>query len=112
MKIINRDEFLKLERPTIFSKVDVSNGQHIIDNELNIFYPSLYSNDFELMPLNIEYNIDSDDALDCFHKIESLQCNLSFDSVMRDGLFEGDIKFAIFEKDDLIRFKNLIDSLV
>lgn len=115
MKIISRSEFLNLTKPTIFSKVTLLEGQYIIEDDLNILYPSYYINDFEVLPLNISYNIECTDSSDIVEKIDTLEqgqsVNLEYDSIMRDGLFEDDIKFAIFEQKDLDRIKKVINSL-
>ena len=118
MRIVSRAEFLKLTKPTIFAKVKIlETGQPDIDYDLNILYPhDGYKNDFNVMPLDISYNIQADypdELCSQYDKLENGESvALEYDTIMRDGCFDEDnIKFAIFEENDLAVFKRLINSI-
>lgn len=117
MRIVSRAEFLKLTKPTIFAKAKIlESGQPDIDYCLNIFYPyDGYTNDFQVLPLDITYNIKADEPSELYDQYERLESGqsveLEYDSIVRDGCFEDDIKFAIFEEADLAVFKRLINSI-
>lgn len=106
MRIINRDEFLKLPPNTIFSKFDP-----------NVFYMPLIKldnvgdNDFYYTPISgdLYCNIlDEDEVIEGMIR-KGEKAMLVFDTEYRDGLFDEDQLFAIWDKQDV---KRLIQRLL
>lgn len=106
MRIVNRDKFLELPPNTIFSKFDP-----------NVFYAplikmeSIGENDFYYTPISGDIDcgiLDEDDVIsDMVKKGDS--GILIFDTEYRDGLFDDDQLFAVWDKQDV---KRLIQRLL
>jgi hypothetical protein len=110
MRIVNRDEFLKMPIGTLFSKYEPC-----IVHELLIKGESLIwedGNDFIYNPISdaIKHG-GSDDFANKLYDAQENGTNLTMDfddNNMRDGCFDYDQLFAIWTKEDL---KQLIDKL-
>ncbi len=98
MKIVNRAEFLKLPENTLFSKYRVC-----CFGELEIKGKS-YPNDFMSQEINSAIRCDnSDEFLRQLEqaRAEGVSLSMDFDVEGRDGLFENDQLFAVWEDEDV-----------
>jgi hypothetical protein len=105
MKIVNLDEFRKLPSGTIFLKYEPC-----VFEDLQC---KGETTDVDFYAANISYWPDCTGSDDFFYKFEDSQnCGVSvkmdFDSTGRDGCFEKDQLFAVYEKNDV---EMLIDKL-
>jgi|APCry1669192647_1035423.scaffolds.fasta_scaffold70135_1 hypothetical protein len=107
MKIYNKKDFLSLSPGTFFCE-----GVRWSFNNFYIKGDSL-ENDFYYMDL---LNIDSFDSKQSCERMElMLEKGESFpinNSENRNGTFNDSSIFLVFEKEDLIHIKNLIDNLI
>lgn len=107
MRIVNRKEFLELPIGTLYSKYEPC-----IFGPLSIKYDSWKeSNDFIYVGLNEFYHGDSSDSTDNkLDEMESTGINVPIDlnSSGRDGLFDDDQLFAVYDNDDI---EHLISKL-
>ena len=97
MKLLNRKEFLALPAGVIYAKYD----PHIF-GELSIKGDSLdhdwYHQDF--------IEVDARDSDELFEILEialgsGRSFDLNFNTISRDGLYDGEQLFAVFEKEDV-----------
>ena len=111
MKIINSELFLSLPagiiyayfKPVIFKGLFIK-GDTIKDENnklIDYFFKNI---------LNEVSSNSSDEMFDIIFKreIDGMSFNLDFDCYERDGLFDNDRKYAIYEKNDI---ENLINVL-
>lgn len=103
MKIVNRKEFLKFPQNTLFMKYEPC------------FFSSIYikgdtwTNDFLVQHLDNLESKGPDDYVDkCKEMEQGGSVPLDLDCMSRDGLFEEEQLFAVFEKEDV---KQLIKRL-
>ena len=97
MRIIDRATFLKMPPNTVFTKYK----PHIFD-ELMIKGES-WTNDFwtqDFLQLDYDDSLEIFDILDAARK-EGKSFNLDLNCECRDGLFDDDQLFAVFEKQDV-----------
>lgn len=89
MKLLNRQEFLKLPSGTLYAKY----GDGFF-GKIQVKFDTT-SSDFYAMPL---IQINTDDHIDACQSFENTkQCRLDFENIMRDGYFEEHQLFAVFE---------------
>lgn len=109
MKILNRKDFLKMPEGTFFS----SGSEWVIDGFM-IKKSTIFDNfgngiDFFYQSLNCIHASNSEEL---FESLElSLKEGKSFfinNCDMREGLFDDDIRYLIYEKKDLEYIKNLL----
>jgi hypothetical protein len=97
MKLLNRAEFLKMPSNTVFTKYKPT-----CFDEILIKGDSTGYNDFWFQDL---LQVESDDrgqTFDTFDKLENGESiKMDYDCEGRDGLFEEDQLFAVFEKQDV-----------
>ena len=107
MKIVNRKTFLQMPSGTIFAK-----GNKWFFESLCIKGDSLHNDFYCLDPAWI----DSEDDRQQFDRLdEMLSTGCSFpieSSESRDGLFDDDALFLIFELDDLLVMKKHIELAI
>ena len=100
MKIVNRETFLKMPENTVFTKYEPGHF-----DELMIKGETLEFNDFcEQQILEVESNSgDFGEFIDILETAEKegKSFNLDLHCEGRDGLFDNDQLFAIFEKQDV-----------
>jgi hypothetical protein len=110
MKIVNREEFLKLPSGTLFSKY-----QPCYFDDITI-KGDTWTNDFLIQ--NIADGIESEGSDDFFVKLTDAEKNgtelkMDFDCYGRDGMFDEERLFAVWSKDDVkALIKKLQESLV
>ena len=109
MKILNRHDFLKMPEGTFFAKGEkwcidgfCIKGETYKDREgTNIDF--VYLNLVQIEFFNSEELFDRQELM--LNKGESFGINLSY---MRDGMFDDDAIFLVFEKHDLLIIQHLI----
>ena len=105
MKIIRRDEFLKLPEGIIYAK-----GREWYFGNLNIKGESF---DHDWYTLDVCW-IEAFDDEEQFSRLEDMIKNgASYpmqESACRDGMFEEDALFLIFERDDLLKLQDYIQQ--
>ena len=107
MRIVNKQEFYKLPEGTLFA-----NYEPIIFNGLCIKYQNMYNDKNE--PIDYIYesllgNVDCESTehfADILLKAEENgnSFKLDFDCGERDGCYEAEELFAIYEKEDMVEF--------
>ena len=107
MRIVNKQEFYQLPEGTLFAYYEP-----IIFDDLCIKYQNLYNEKNE--PIDFLYecllgNVDSqgsDDYANILIKAQKDKSSfkLDFDCGERDGLYQDDALYAIYEKDDIVDF--------
>lgn len=106
MRIVNIEEFMNLPKGTVYSKYEpcIFNGLMIKRENsglIDFFYADLIG------------NVDCQDSNDYFDKCDEAQksgisLKLDFEIMGRDGMFDKNQLFAVYEKYDV---ENLIKSL-
>lgn len=107
MRVVNRETFLKLPAGTVYAK-----GVPWSFNSLCFKGESLGNDWYEHDPAWVEAN-DSGEAFDRLERM--LHQGASYpmeDAEGRDGLFDADAIFLIFEKADLEKLRGLIDNAI
>lgn len=109
MKIYRRDEFLKLPAGTIFAK-----GKPQYFEGLSVKGDSL-PDDFTCRQLVwFENHGDTDDEFDQGYRFDAMvEGNASFpmgQSYGRDGCFDDEDLFLVYERDDLQELRGIIDK--
>lgn len=106
MRIINREEFLKLGAGTVFCKyVPCAFG----DLQLKCDDPGQYGNDFVTIPLTgdiwIQGANNSEEYFEALTKAEEgkISIRADYEGSSRDGIFEEDQLFCIWDKEDIGR---------
>lgn len=107
MKIYKHAEFLKLPEGTLFRK-----GKPSYFNNLQVKADSL-PNDFICMAIGDFEAFDSEDFGNKFEQMlngESIP--MTDDSYGRDGCFDDDDIFLVFEIDDLHKLKSIVEEAI
>lgn len=109
MKIVNREEFLKMHDKLLYQKFTPL----YFHDSLCLKVENL-DNDWTYIQLNGE--IDSDSDSDYIDKLNEYQLGKEFkfsmDTICRDGCFDESQLFAIYDKDDIIQLvKKLINII-
>lgn len=114
MRIVNKQEFYKLPngtlyseyRPCYFSGLQIKN-ETIFDGDrpVDFFYEDLIG------------NVDADSSGDFFDILEKCEkdkseFNLDFDCGSRDGLYEEDALYAVYNTDEIIALSNKISQCI
>ena len=105
MKIVNRETFLKLPEGTIFAK-----GKPWYFSGLSIKADSLPNDFIYLDPHWVDAH-DSGEAANRLDEMLATGCSYPMqDDFGRDGCFDDEDIFMIFERDDLLKLRDFIDS--
>jgi hypothetical protein len=110
MKILNRTEFMKLPENTLFSKYEPC-----VFGNLMIKGKTSEHNDFYVQ--QIHDGVDYSDTVNFREKLEGAEKNgtsidMDFYCECRDGLFEDDQLFAVWEEKDVLELiGRLIDCV-
>lgn len=101
MKIVKRERFLQMRPGTLFAKY-----QPCYFEELSIKGVSIGSEDFSFQ--EIVASIDSRSSADFAEKLaaaelEGISLAMDFEIESRDGCFDPEQLFAVFERDDLLQ---------
>lgn len=110
MRIVNKQEFYKLPNgtlyseyePCIFTGLKIKNDTIFNGNEpIDFFYEDLIG--------NVEAN-SSGDFIDILDKCEKdkNEFNLDFECSERDGLYEDDALYAVYNTDEIIALSNKV----
>jgi hypothetical protein len=108
MKIINYDEFVSLPKGTLYRETEPC-----WFGELQIKQDSINeNNDWLLTRLDyLEESHSSDDFIKCYNKMEKGESfNLDIHCSERDGMFDYDRKFLIYEKKDVEKLIELLKT--
>ncbi len=109
MKIVNREEFLKLPANTLYAKCTSHHvGEPAIKEEST-------GNDWYYMDigdLNTEEDHSSEDYFDILGKMDKTGVSYpnDYSTLDRDGLYDNDQKFMIWEKEDLDNLIGLLNK--
>jgi len=108
MKIVNLDEFRKLPEMTCFRKYRPAYCDDIQ------FKGETWEHDFIAMSFDMPDNNGSDQLFDRLDEMERTGCSypVEVDGWGRDGLFEKDQLFMIYEKADLEAIHKLIGEAI
>jgi len=113
MRIVNRKEFLKLPEGTLYSTY-----YGTVARRFEIKEGGDWGNDWcytNLLTLWSEQESCSEDFLEKISKAET-NSNFSFsqdlESSERDGHYEDEQKFVVFENDDILKIINKLQSLI
>jgi hypothetical protein len=106
MKVLNRGAFLSLPPGTIYAK-----GELWCFDGLRIKYETTEHDDWwSLDPCWVATN-DSDQAVDGLEDmLENGASRPMEDAVSRDGLHQQGALFLVFERDDLLRLREMVDE--
>lgn len=110
MKIINREQFLKLPRGVLYAKYAPCYFENLaIKDEYEHFINDWYFQ--ELIEIETKDNEDFSEVL--FRAEETGESiGLDYNCVSRDGLYEENQLFAVFEKEDVINLIKLLQNSV
>ncbi len=101
MRILNRQEFLKLPKNTVYSKYKPC--------FFGAFEIKMDTWDNDFLVQEIAGAIECSETSDFISKLESNEhIKMDFDSVGRDGLYEDEQLFAVLDDEDV---KSLIERL-
>ena len=106
MRIVSREEFLKLPPNTVYSKYEPC-----IFSEIEIKMESLDTIDFFTQRIHdaIDAGRSYDETNILFRADETGESfRMDFDSIGRDGMFNQEERYAVWEKEDV---QQLIDRL-
>ena len=107
MKIVNREEFLKLEN-VIFAKYEPC-----VHGEISIMWGGTGLNDFVASALfgDFESNDSGEDCDIHFNKLQKgVSIEMELEETYRDGMFDDEL-FLIFEKEDIKKVINKLKEL-
>ena len=117
MRIINREEFLKMPSGTLFSFGETHNinfsglmvKYDTLINKENIRYDFIYQN--LIAPVKAE---DSNELMDTICRAIKTGENfeLDFDCSERDGVFDESAIYAIYEKSEIEALINLLNTCI
>ena len=116
MKIVNRPQFMELPPGTLYRKFITE----FAFEELEVKFESLPSEknpeygDFVCMPLS---DIDWNGPNGMFDRLEDMMEKgasypLDLDCAGRDGCFEREAMFLVYEKDDVVALRNFLNGLL
>jgi hypothetical protein len=110
MKIVNREEFLKMEN-VVFSKYELA-----VVSEPEIMHGSNQSNDYVRSTLfgDFDWN-DGGERIDTLVEMESnhkVSVKMSIEETSRDGFFDDDQLFLIYEKEDLKLVADYLNKII
>lgn len=112
MKIVDKKDFLKLKKGTLFCKYERCNT-----GEVCIFMGECNSDDFYFKPI---FEIDESQSpfdnypellLDAEKNNKNLKIDTTLDS-MRDGIFDNDEKYMVFEFNDTVDLRKILDKAI
>lgn len=108
MKVVDRKTFLQLPAGTAYAK-----GKEWYFGGLEFKHENAGSNDWwSLEPTWIESE-GSHESFDLLEKMLKDGASVQMiDSITRDGLYDDDAIFLIFEKNDLLRLRDMIDAAI
>lgn len=109
MKIVNRQIFLSMPEGTIYSefKPDIFGHMQIKGSSL----------EYDFLCIGIADAIESESS-DMFHDIveemytKGISADIDFDNFGRDGMFNKEQLFAVWEKKDLLKLREVINHAI
>jgi hypothetical protein len=107
MKIVGKQEFLKLPEYTLFNKL-----KSMSIEDLRIKRETI---DTDFMALSLNNLVDCVDSADYCKQLEKAKLGkplkIDFDNYFRDGLYE-DVHFIIWENKDILQLISLLQKCV
>ena len=126
MKIITRQELMKLKTPFIFSNYttgsleglyqcfEIMKSDFCVVNLLNEIIPKLNFEDAETMQKyrkKMEH-WSSGDRMDLAYEMEKgIEFELDLECGGREGLFDDNMKYALYDKSDLLKLINKLQEI-
>lgn len=113
MRIVNRKEFLKLPDGTLYSSYYGSSA-----SRLEIKEGGDWGNDWFYTNLLTLWSEAESGSEDYFYKLSKAESNSNFsfsqdlESSERDGRYEEDQLFVVFEKEDILKIINKLQSII
>lgn len=110
MKIVNRQKFLSLPKGVLYAKFDPENYEF---GEIAIKENTLTQDWWNQDLIEVKAN-DSAELDNVLSKAveEGKSFSLDYECVGRDGLYEDDFLFAVFEKEDVIKLIERLEKTV
>lgn len=116
MKIINRTEFLMQPSGTVYCKYT---PQYFGDIQIKTCNPcDKWLNDWCYIPLTGDIYIEGCDSSDHHHDTlvfaeeKGFQFKADYESSARDGLYEEDQLFCIYDKNDIVSLINKLQTII
>lgn len=113
MKIINREEFLKQSEGILYSEYKPFSfyGLYVKGNTIS----SEEHGNFDYNELGLIGNINADNSDELYYKLDvaekiSRKLNLDFECGMRNGGFDGEQLYAVYEQKDIEGLINVLKS--
>ena len=117
MKIINKTEFYELPNNTLYSEYEPCAFWGLKIKQKTLFLDSQNKEPFDFIYEDLIGNVLSKNSNEFVDILEFAEENktsfkLDFDCTERDGLFEKEQLFAIYEKEDLTELIKKLNSLL
>jgi len=115
MRIVNRIEFLKLPKGILYSKYKLNEG---VKESLCIKNETIGDNDWSYLCLTQPEPINCNNYEECLEVFKQAEQDSNFnfeldmESSYRDGLYEEDIKFLIYDENDINKVINLFSECI
>lgn len=108
MKIVNRIEFLKLPSGTMYSLYSpiVFDGLYVKFDSINSTVGEKY---IDFLNISLTDSIDSMEELEKMEK--GISIGMDFDCIGRNGLYDLDQKYAVWEKKDVQGLMDVLKNL-
>lgn len=120
MKIVNRQDFLKLPSGTIYSKYEPCTFEGLAIKGESLFYDhcanSPYCHD-DFYTQQIESAIECSGSREFINRLKEMREKgvsypIDLKQKGRDGLYEKEQLFMVWEKEDLLELKKTIDKAI
>ena len=114
MKIVNRIEFLKLPSGTMYSLYSpiVFEGLYVKFDSINSTVGEKY---IDFLNISLTDSIDSEDFNKYMEEFEKMEkgssIGMDFDCIGRNGLYDLDQKYAVWEKKDVQGLMDVLKNL-
>lgn len=112
MRIVNRKEFLQLPSGILYCKYKHTSAYNIC-----IKYDS-WKNDWLYQELSTLWSPNENDSSELYNKLDKAESDSSYsfkqdlDGSQRDGSFDEDQMFLIYEKEDIIKLIEKLKTLI
>lgn len=113
MRLVNRDVFLSMEPGTIYSYCLYKEDEDFDFNGINVKHETIGNNDWcytNPQEIRLFYGEDFYNKLKEM-LVKGISCPMG-NGGQRDGLFDANAVFLIFEKEDLLLLRKWIDEAI
>lgn len=109
MRIVNREEFLKLPQGTLYQQAETPYAFE----GLRVKYET-WGNDFQTSNFDLP---DNDSSEQLFDRLNDMLENgasypMEIDGVGRDGLFMQEAIFLVYERDDVVKIRDFLNQIL